>query len=186
MKATWWEGGIRVPLLAWGPGILGGGKVMDEPAAILDLFPTVLTAAGVALPKERALDGKDILPMLQGKGASPHEALYSYQNGLRTVRMGEWKLHKRVPPPHPRGADWVDPRAPNGVTLLAPFEQPKADAHPGIQTGDRPAGWALFNLKDDSGEQHDVAGKNPEIVARLKARFESMEAEVNKDTQKPK
>lgn len=186
MKATWWEGGIRVPLIAWGPGILEGGKVIDEPAIILDLFPTVLTAAGVELPRERMLDGKNILPLLEGKSASPHEALYSYQNGLRTVRVGEWKLHRRVPPPHRRGADWIDPRAPNGVTLLAPFEQPKPDAYPGVQTGESPAGWALFNIKDDPSEQHDVAGKNPEIVARLKAKFETMDAEVNKETRKPK
>ena len=68
-----------------------------------------------------------------------------------------------------RPADgWVDARAPDGVTILAPFEQPQPDEYPGVRTGAAPQATSLFDLETDPAEQHDVAAQNAEVVARLK------------------
>ncbi len=75
--------------------------------------------------------------------------------------------------PEPDGR-WLDPRAPDGVTILAPFEQYNLDAHPGLCTGDAPAAMQLFDLQADPGEQHDVAAAHPAEVQRLKAIFDAI------------
>ena len=69
-------------------------------------------------------------------------------------------------------ADWIDPRGPDGVTILAPFEQPKPTEHPGVTTGDKPTAMMLFDLEADRSEQHNVADAHPKVVKRLKAMFD--------------
>jgi hypothetical protein len=68
---------------------------------------------------------------------------------------------------------WLDPRAPDGVTILAPVEQFNLDAYPGLRGGDLPAAMQLFDLAADPGEQHDVAAGHPGEVKRLKALFDA-------------
>jgi hypothetical protein len=78
------------------------------------------------------------------------------------------------------GADgrWLDPRAPDGVTILAPFEQYNLDAPPGLTTGVEPRAMQLFDLQNDPGEQKDVAAEHPGEVKRLKAAFDEMNRQV--------
>ena len=68
----------------------------------------------------------------------------------------------------------IDPAMqPDGVTLLAPYEQYQPSDFPGATTkGDAPAAMALFDLSADPNEQHNVAGANPDVVKRLKSRFD--------------
>ncbi len=89
------DGGMRVPLVARGPGIQKG-KVIEEPAMNIDLFATSLAIAGAPLPDDRIIDGKNLMPLLKGKtGESPHEALYYYWNdNLHAVRTGKWKYYR--------------------------------------------------------------------------------------------
>jgi hypothetical protein len=102
---------------------------------------------------------------------------------LATVRDARWKLH--VLPPgiglasvNQRSEKYVDPRRPDGVTILAPYEQAQSTEHPGVQTGDEPKAMQLFDLQSDPAEQRDVAGAHPEEVKRLKALFDEMNQEV--------
>ena len=91
--------------------------------------------------------------------------------------MGAWKLHVEGTPPlgfEGWNDDWVDPRRPNGTTILAQEEQAKPSQYPGMRTGDRSMKLALFNLESDPAEQHDVSAKNPEVVAKLQAKFAEM------------
>src|SRR5438876_2548471 len=60
MKGNTWEGGIRVPCIARWPGRIPPGHLSREPAIMMDLFTTSLTAAGIPMPKDRSIDGKDI------------------------------------------------------------------------------------------------------------------------------
>jgi uncharacterized sulfatase len=179
MKSTSWEGGYRVPCIARWPGRLPTGKVCGELGVTMDVFATSLAAAGITPPASRVIDGQDLLPMLAGTARSAHDVVFG-QSGprLATVRDDRWKLH--VLPIHERGADpsgarWIDPRAPDGVTILAPFEQSRPAEYPGLRTGDEAKAMSLFDLSNDPGEQHDVSAAHPDVVARLKARFDQMD-----------
>ena len=67
-KLSTWEGGIRVPAIAWGPGL--GIRSGHESAAVvnaMDWYPTLATFAGIRVPEGRVIDGRDISPLLKGK-----------------------------------------------------------------------------------------------------------------------
>ncbi|MBN1613170.1 MAG: sulfatase [Deltaproteobacteria bacterium] len=66
-KGQSYEGGFRVPFLAKWPGQIRPGSVSSEPAVNLDLFPTLLTLAGIGLPSDRIIDGKNIADLLSGR-----------------------------------------------------------------------------------------------------------------------
>jgi uncharacterized sulfatase len=186
MKGRSWEGGIRVPLLARWPGKIPAGHQSDEPAIMMDLFVTALTAAGITPPKDRVLDGKDILPLLTTNARSPHEAIFSLRNEqLATVRSGKWKLHL-IPPGAAKEKVWkpeepyTDPRRPDGVRILAPYEQAHPSQYPGVMTGDTFPGVGLFDLDADRAEQHNVADKHPDVVKRLQGYADKLKAEFPK------
>lgn len=182
MKSTSWEGGLRVPMIARWPGKIPPQQVIDTVCGSIDIFPTILKQANIKVPTDRIIDGKDLFPVLTEKADSPHTALYSMKgNALFTIRSGPWKLHVK---PSPRRAlktqskDWIDPRGPDGVTIIAPYEQAMPNQFPGLVSGDQPASMMLFNLKDDPAEQHNVAKQNPKVVARLKKMHDEMHAQV--------
>ncbi len=94
-----------------------------------------------------------------------------------SVRDVRWKLHVLPAVDHAvvaPGARWVDSRAPDGVTILAPFDQAHASEYPGVRTGDKTSAMSLFDLENDRGEQHNAAANHPDIVARLKARYDEL------------
>ncbi len=183
MKSAQWEGGYRVPMIARWPGQIPAGQVRDQLAITMDLFATMLDVTGAKMPDERVLDGRSLMRVLKSAEAKPpHEYIFGHLNSkLANVRDARWKLHVlpatqiKLKP----GADgkWLDPRAPDGVTILAPYEQYNLDAFPGLNTGDAAAKMQLFDLQNDPGEQHDVAAEHPEEVKRLLAAYEL----VNKD-----
>ncbi|HEY9047441.1 MAG TPA: sulfatase [Ohtaekwangia sp.] len=171
MKSQNWEGGIRVPFLARWKNHIKPGHVSNEPAGVIDIFPTVAVLAGLSIPKDRTLDGRDISALLTSNARTPHTALFSfYTDKLQTVRSGKWKLHINSPQSAtlPSDSAWVDPRSPDGVTLLAPYEQARANQFPGINTGDAAAPGSLFDLESDPAEQKNVAREHPDIVEKLK------------------
>jgi uncharacterized sulfatase len=178
MKGTSWEGGYRVPCILRWPGKVHPGKESNAPSVMMDLFATALAAAGAAAPPGRVIDGKDLLPLLTGAGKGPHDVVFGQQGPrLATVRDARWKLH--LLPARDRrdgkpGERWLDPRGPDGVTILAPYEQYQPADYPGLRTGAETRALSLFDLKEDPGEQHDVANKHPDVVARLKARADQL------------
>ncbi|MBN1422570.1 MAG: sulfatase [Planctomycetes bacterium] len=93
-KGETWEGGIRVPFFIKWPRRIRPGTVYDRPVISLDVLPTAVAAAGGALPKDRPIDGVDLLPYLAGeKTGDPHERLFwRLGSGKSAVRMGSWKL----------------------------------------------------------------------------------------------
>ena len=130
------------------------------------------------------IDGRDILPLFTSNAKSPHEVILGAQGPrLATVRDERWKLHVLAPRDQFAALDkpgerWIDPRGPDGVTILAPYEQFQPSEHPGLRTGDASKAMQLFDLQSDPGEQHDVAAQHPEIVARLKASFDAINRDV--------
>jgi uncharacterized sulfatase len=185
MKGTNYEGGYRVPMIARWPGKIPAGHVSAELAVMMDLFATVLHVTGAKLPDDRVLDGRNILPLFTSASKSPHNFIFGHQNSkLATIRDARWKLHllpasQMKLKPGPDGK-WLDPRQPDGVTILAPFEQYNIDAHPGLTTGVEPARMQLFDLQNDPGEQTDVASQHPEEVKRLQIAYDAMNKDVPK------
>lgn len=187
MKGRTWDGGLKVPFIARLPGFIPAGKINDSPTASIDMLPTLCAFAGATVPTDRTIDGKNILPLLLDADApSPHEAVFGMSGSrLACIRVGPWKLHVLDPGPSTmrnlnaeQSKLWVDPRAPNGVTILAPVEQARPSSPPGLTTGDPSKPMMLFNLDTDPGEQHDVASQNPGVVQRLKHLFDKTNAEV--------
>ena len=185
MKGSSFEGGIRVPMIARWPGRIPAGSVQKEIAATIDIFPTFCKLAGAKVPTDRVIDGKDVFPLMSNASAkTPHEAVFAMQGAfLATVRSGKWKLHVRAPQnqqpmTEAQAAKWVDPRGPDGVTLIAQHEQARPDQHPGVHTGDPAREMMLFDLETDRSEQRDVAAQHPDVVARLKVLYDKMNADV--------
>ncbi|XP_061571765.1 steryl-sulfatase [Cololabis saira] len=110
-KSTNWEGGIRVPGIVSWPGQIPEGAEIDEPTSNMDLFPTVVRLSGAELPRDRAIDGHDLMDLLQNKvQRSSHEFLFHYCNSyLNAVRWHEpnsssvWKAFFFTPNFHPEG-----------------------------------------------------------------------------------
>ena len=72
-----YEESIRVPLLAWAPGLIAPGTRMAELVRNIDVAPTILDLAGVDRPRD--MDGRSVLPALRGRrGLEPVELLYEY------------------------------------------------------------------------------------------------------------
>ncbi len=122
------------------------------------------------------IDGRDILPLFTGDAKSPHEVIFGQQGrqtrdrARRPVEAASCSRRASGwPASYKPGDHWIDPRAPDGVTILAPYEQAQPGEHPGLLTGDAPKPMQLFDLPADPGEQHDVAAQHPGEVRRLAA-----------------
>lgn len=90
-----YEGGVHVPFIVSWPAQLKGGKKCEVPMWSIDLFATALDAAGLPMPKGKALDGKSILPALKGETEKLHDEFYwssAGEKGKWAIRSGNWKL----------------------------------------------------------------------------------------------
>ena len=183
MKGTAWEGGYRVPCILRWPGRLPAGKTSDALGTTMDLYSTVLAAAGATAPSDRVIDGRNLMPVLMEGKVDPERTIFGQgRTELATARDSRWKLHILAQPnaPQPKpGPPAVDKRAPDGVTLLAPYDQATRDVYPGLRSGDETKNLSLFDLANDAGEQHNVADQHPEIVARLRAAFGAAKQEFS-------
>jgi arylsulfatase A-like enzyme len=141
-KGTTWEGGMRLPLIAWWPGTVPAGTTCREVATGMDFLPTFARLAGAEPPRDRRIDGLDITPLLLGEpgAASPHDAIFYYAGShLDAVRGGRWKLFV--------GRHGWD--AGDGVRDIC----------------------ELYDLVEDVGETRDVAAAHPEVVRSLRERI---------------
>ncbi len=95
-KRDLYEGGIRVPFIAWWPGTIQAGSVADHPSAFWDFLPTACELAGVE-PAET--DGISYLPTLLGRPQiqKRHDFLYWQYKGKQAVRHGKWKAVRLGP-----------------------------------------------------------------------------------------
>jgi arylsulfatase len=139
------EGGVRTPCVIRWPGRIPAGRVSDEIVHQLDLFPTFAAAAGADIvPKDRAIDGVNQLPFLEGKQdrSNRESVLYFTGNQVRAVKWKDWKFHY---------AFQTAPGAPAEAPLMR-----------------------LFNLRSDPREESDVKDANPwaqSVFDRLVADF---------------
>ena len=162
-KVSTWEGGVRVPCIAWAPGRVPAGTTCDQLASTLDILPTLARLAGTEPPQDRVLDGEDITPLLEGRfeEANPDKVFHYYLlTHLQAVRQGPWKLHL----PRPLHPPWLGRHAKNQHI------HPRDDiAMPKPQ---------LYNVVENPGETTDRANEHPEIVARLLAVAEEARQDI--------
>jgi arylsulfatase A-like enzyme len=138
-KGSTWEGGMRVPGIAWWPGRIKPA-VTSTPASTLDLFVTLLTLGGAPVPDDRPIDGVDLSAVLLAGKPLPDRPFFFYRKDqLAACRLGNYKLHFFTQ---------------NG------YGQPKPDIH------EPPL---LFDLAHDPGEKFNVAAQHPQEVAKIQA-----------------
>lgn len=151
------EGGMRVPAIVWWPGRIPAGQTISEPLMSLDVFPTVVTLAGGALPSERRYFGADVMPVLSGaatrlplvgKGiGGAREMLGYYFLDPVTIRSGRWKY------------------------MLPGFW----DFFP-----------ALYDVAADPTESIDHMASDPAVAQMLVRRLPELAEEVGRDAKRPK
>lgn len=96
-KGLPYEGGQRVPLIATWPDHIPHGTTTTEMVMNVDFFPTILAAAGLPVPADRVIDGKNLLPLMTGETTtSPHDyLLYHWGKRFLAIRDREYKYHAR-------------------------------------------------------------------------------------------
>ena len=152
-KGSTWEGGVRVPTVAWWPGKIAAGSSADAIAGTIDLLPTAVSIAGGTLPADPVIDGRDLSPLLLGKSKDSPRGVHYYFSGynLQAVRKGPWKL------------------------AIAPQNETMGrDVLPDANTREP----RLYHLDREIGEKTNVAAENPEVVKELSALGESIMAEI--------
>jgi arylsulfatase A len=163
-KGTSWEGGVRVPGIVRWPDHVPAGTTSDQYWMTIDVLPTLAAIVGAELPKQ-TIDGRNILPLWESKGAgeNPHEgyAIYYEQNQLQAVVSGDgrWKLmlpHQYRTLPGGGGT--------NGTPSKYQQVQLKKTE--------------LYDLQKDIGEKRDVSDEKPDVVEQLALFAEKMRAEL--------
>jgi arylsulfatase A-like enzyme len=96
-KGSLWEGGIRVPAFIRWPGKISAGATTLQVAITMDWTATILAVAGVQAHPEFPLDGKNLLPLCQGKSKEVDRTFYwrtSQRQNQKAIREGQWKYLK--------------------------------------------------------------------------------------------
>lgn len=136
VKRDLYEGGIRMPTLAWWPGSVRAGAISNHVSAFWDVMPTLAELAGVESPDS---DGLSFLPTLLGQNQKRHENLYwefHNVNGAHAQAVRFWDA---------AGISW------KGVKV---YNRNSAGEPP----------LELYNLDQDAVEEHDVSASNPALV----------------------
>lgn len=106
-KGTYWEGGVRVPLIIKWPGFGKRERIVDAPVIGMDLYPTLLEVAGLPMLPSQHLDAMNLAPLLRKQDTLDRDALYwhfpHYNNHPETmpqgsILKGNWKLIETFDP----------------------------------------------------------------------------------------
>lgn len=150
-KASLYEGGIATPMIFHWPGGIGTpGRVSQQVAHVMDIFPTVLEIMGKEYPSRFAgrqlhpLDGRSLLPQIRTNVATERTICWNYEK-FSAVRSGKWKAVRRS----------KNRREPDGV-------------------------WQLYDLSADRGETNDVAASHPEVVEKLRRIWDKWQQDVGR------
>ena len=120
-KATFFGGGIRVPFFLKWPAKIEAGQVYDHPVHHFDLYATAAAVAGVPVPDDRIVDGRNLLTVLEDAENPLHETLFWRSGHYQTVLHRGWKLQRTERP----DAVWLfdldnDPTEQNNLAARRP------------------------------------------------------------------
>src|ERR1019366_6640201 len=160
-KGTVFEGGTHVPFFVRWPAGFKGDRDIDRIAAHIDITPTLVQACGGAMPKDRQIDGKSLLPLWSDTPAvswPDRELFFQWHRGnvpemyrAFAVRSQRWRLVQPV-----------------GVAGGSKFDKTKL---------------MVVDIQNDPYEMKDVAAGNPDVVKQLKSRYEAWFKDVESTRQ---
>jgi arylsulfatase A len=156
-KGVNWEGGIRVPGIFCWPGKIPAGRVLREPAGLVDVLPTVCGLLGIPKPRNRHLDGSDLTPLLAktDKTFDRHQPLFWHlQKSRPIVAMRDGNFSLVAEPDYELST--------NNMFQEAWIPKIKAGKYKRYQ---------LFDLVKDPKQEHNIAAEHPELLARLKKKL---------------
>jgi uncharacterized sulfatase len=178
MKATTWEGGIRVPFIIRYPDVFEANTESAVPCWSPDILPTILSLAGLDPLESTVLDGEDITDVLRGKSRA-HAPVFSLHNAnIMSIRKGNYKLFLKKPRYKRKARGAVDPRRPDGITIIAPPEQATPDQYPGLIPVPPAANIQLFDLSADRTESVELSSRMPEKVEELMQEYQSFKTSL--------
>lgn len=159
-KLSTYEGGIRVPAIAWGPGVgLQAGAESSAVVRAMDWYPTLATFAGIKVPEGHVIDGRDISPLLMGEtNIVPLPAMKKSLNASVPLRR-RWEPGKEWDSVVSR-AEYNDAffyHGSQGALAAVRWKNWKLYLNPTLQ---------LFDLEKDSGESTPV--RNQEMLRKLR------------------
>ena len=152
-KANLYEGGIRVPLIIRWPDVTKPGSICSETVISVDFFPTILEIIGLENKAKKPIDGVSLVPLLKRTGTLNRQAVYWHYPHYHSSSIG------------PCGAI----RA-GDYKLIEWFDE--SICGPGNR-------FELYNLKEDIGEQNNLAKEMPEKTHELKEMLQDWRNEVN-------
>jgi len=150
-KGMFYEGGIRVPMFVNWPGRIQAGTTCDLPVISTDFYPTFLELAGAMPPPDYPLDGKSLVPLLEGADKLDREAIFwhfpAYLQSYRGMQDDSRdSIFRTRPVSVIRKGDWK---------LLLFFEEWVLDG--GREHIAANSSVELYNLRKDSGEERDLS-----------------------------
>lgn len=151
MKLHLYEGGLRVPGIIRYPGVVKPGASSDEAVRNTDLLPTLCDLAGVKLPSDREIDGVSLRPLLHGQPLRREAPLYWQYDHAVTASDNNLPVPKAAL----RTGEW------------------KLLAYAGFTR------YELYNLKNDPGEQRDLAASEPLRVQAMGDQIRRLHREIN-------
>ena len=176
-KLSTYEGGIRVPCIAWGPGLgVSEGDKNSEVVRAMDWYPTLASLSGLRIPEGRVIDGRDISPMILGKTKKiPKPGAKLSINSQVPLRRhwsppGEWgKLISRD-----EYNEAFFYHGSQGALAAVRWRQWKLFLNPGL---------TLYDLSQDPGERDPIrVGK---ISRKLRGMAILFQQEMMKDARRP-
>jgi arylsulfatase A-like enzyme len=149
-KGSCYEGGVRVPLIVYWPGVTAGGGTCDVPVITMDLFSTILAITGQANAQPADCDGLSLVPLLKGTGALPDRSLFWHYPHYQHYQQGGTTPYGAI-----RRGDY---------RLIEFYDDNRVE---------------LYNVRDDIGEEHDLASQMPDLVNSLREELNAWRADVN-------
>jgi len=143
-KRSMYEGGIRVPLIAWGPGRIAPAGVSDHPCYFADVMPTLAELAGAGQYVPEDMDGLSIAATLMGTPGRQKKHEFMYWEWAKY----NWSKRQNVP---------------SGLAQAVRMGKWKAVRH----KSDEP--FELYDLSADEGESNNVASAQPRVVEKIEA-----------------
>ena len=163
LKGEVYDGGIKVPGIFSFPEVFEGGRVVSTPAWFQDILPTVKAMSGGILPDDRPYDGVSLLPLLENdkRFTRANPMFWAFYRSLPelALRKDDYMLVARTADSLNR-THWV------------------ADVDMSFIKTMRPEFFELYNVKEDEGQQNDLADEQPEKAEELKKELMKLLGEV--------